>query len=665
MPVGLNFGSAFSGQGINVSSTVSAILTNLQNIETPWKNQIAKLHSQDTVFSSLGTILSSLSTNLNTLSEPTGILAQKTGSSSNPNALTLTSASNKAVAGTHSINITSLATTSSGVLSKIADADDTLSGSIKIQVGDGDEHTITLKDSNNTLSGLASAINSAGIGVTASVLTDTTGSRLSIVSGNSGDVGVLKISSSIKDEDASGVTLGYQSSVEGANGAISVDGVALTVASNTVSGVIPGVTFQLLQPTATGSPVQVIIANYNTGVENAVEAMVTNYNSLLSAINEQEGYDSSGVAEPLFGSPTLTMLQQDILSGMSASNPNGYMDSLPDTSDTRLSGSITIRIGGEEAQTITLDSSQTTISDLADAINDADIGVNAAVVTRNHESTLTLSSQTAGINGALTVTSAINVTEPSLLKFTAEEPTELGAARGLLGTLDDDSDLLTGSVDIKVGDGEEQTVELPPNGGTLDDLADAINAAGVGVTASVVTSDDGVSSVELVSNTPGTAGGIGVGSELYDMSAEKSKPLNYNFSSNISTMAMLGIQLNNDGTISFDATSLDSLLNTDFNGVQGFFQSAYGWGASFNTLLSNAGSTKTTGMIKLALKSDSSIIATLNGDISREELQISTQQKSLSKEMNSVNEVLTAIPSQISQVNELYSAISGYNKSSS
>ena len=662
MTVGLSFGSAFSGEGINVSSTVSSILVNLQNVETPWKNQISKLNTQDTALSSLGTILSSMSTDMSALTEANGILAEKTGSSSNTSALTLTSASSSAVAGTHTVVISSLATTSSGVLTKINSSSDTISGSIVIQVGSGTAQTITVGSSSNTLSGLASTINSSGMGVTASVLTDASGSRLSLVSGTSGSNGVLSVTSAITDTTSS-TSLSYTGSVTGANGTITVDGVELSVASNTVTNLIPGVTFQLLATTASTSPVQVVIANYNTGVESVVEALVTNYNSLLSAINTQEGYDSAGNAEPLFGNPTLSMLQQDILSGINATNPNGHLDSISTTSGATISGSMTIKVGTGSVQTISLSSSQNSISSLADAINSADIGVTAAVVTKNNAATLTLSSQYAGSNGALTVVSNIKSATPNALSYT-DSNTDSTSSSGLLGSLTTTTDKLGGSLTIQVGDGTVHTISLTSSGNTLSGLATTINSANVGVTASVVTSN-GTSSLKLVSNTAGTDGDLSVSSGVYDLSNTTSKTVSYNFSSNVTSMSMMGISINNDGTISFDATSLDNLLNSDFAGVQNFFQSAFGWGVSFNTMLDNVGSSSSTGMIKLAINSNSSIISNLNADISREDMLISSESKSLTTEMNSVNEILTALPSQISQVNELYSAISGYNKSSS
>ena len=192
--VGLNFGSPTSGAGFDVSSTVATIVGNLQNVETPWKSQLTKLESQDTAISSLGTLFSNLSNDMSSLTDLEGIMAQKEGSSSDQNVLTLTAATSAAVAGTHSVEVTSLAQTSSGYLAPVSSASAPLTGSITLHVGAGGAaKTITLNSSDNTLSGLASAVNSSGVGVTASVLTDSSGSRLSLVSGTSGAKGNISI----------------------------------------------------------------------------------------------------------------------------------------------------------------------------------------------------------------------------------------------------------------------------------------------------------------------------------------------------------------------------------------------------------------------------------------------------------------------------------------
>ena len=185
--VGLNFGSATSGQGFDVASTVAQIQAAEQAIETPWKNQLTALKAQDTVLSSLGTDLSALSTSLQKLTDFEGVFAEKQGSSSNTDVLSLTSASSSATAGSHTIEVTQLAQTASEISSAISSANDTLTGSVTIQGKEFDTSTA----GSDTLKGLASAINSAAIGVTASVITDSSGSRLSIVSGTSGAAGQL------------------------------------------------------------------------------------------------------------------------------------------------------------------------------------------------------------------------------------------------------------------------------------------------------------------------------------------------------------------------------------------------------------------------------------------------------------------------------------------
>jgi len=111
--VGLNFGSATSGQGFDVTSTVNQIVSNLQTVETPWKTRLSSLQSKDAALSSLGTQISKLSTDLQNLTDFSGTMAYKIGSSSDPNVLSLSSASAIAVAGTHSISVQNLAQTSS------------------------------------------------------------------------------------------------------------------------------------------------------------------------------------------------------------------------------------------------------------------------------------------------------------------------------------------------------------------------------------------------------------------------------------------------------------------------------------------------------------------------------------------------------------------------
>jgi flagellar hook-associated protein 2 len=814
--VGLSFGSATSGQGFNVSSTVAEIVGNLQNVETPWKNQLTTLQSQDTAISSIGKLLSTLSTDMTSLTNATGTLAQKTGSSSDTNVLTLTSADATAIAGTHTVEVSNLATTSSGYLAQIANANDLLTGSITLQSGTGTALTITLNSSDNTLAGLAATINASAIGINASVLTDSAGSMLSLVSATSGaagniavngdttintpvttglvatdsvamsytgtsgsgntastgtmtaiantsdalsgsmsiqvgstgtaktivigaqpsggaapntiytgsgvntlselqsfittnsaslgvtaslnaaavgsnaigtiltltsntagSTGTLTVNSSLNDNTGT-TNLAYTSPVAGTDANLTVDGVALTSASNTVADLIPGVTFQMLAPSATLSgggleQVQVVIANDNTDVGSAINQVVTDYNALISAVNTQEGDDSSGNAEPLFGSPAISLLQQQLLGGLNMQNPNGYLTSISTSTDTTLTGSISIQVGSGAAQVINVPttSGNNTISGLAGAINAAEMGVTATVVTSNGQSTLTLASQTAGTGGALTVNPSIVATSDAQLSYSDNNTyTSTTADSGTLSKIPSASDALTGTISIQVGKGAAQTVSVPPYSATspsnnLAGLAGAINSAGIGVTASVMFNNDGTSSLSLLSNTIGSAGALTVTSNVLDATNTSTANLNYTKSSDISSLTSLGISVNNDGSIALDASTLDSLLNSDYNGVVSFFQNANGWGQTFSTMLTNAGTSGTTGVLALSLTSDSNIESTLNAEISKENVYISAQQKSLTTELNTANQIMQELPTQLQGVNELYSAVTGYNENTS
>ncbi|MGB6692886.1 MAG: flagellar filament capping protein FliD [Terracidiphilus sp.] len=711
--VGLSFGSPTSGAGFNVSSTVAEIIGNLQNVETPWKNQLTALESQDSVISNLGTLFSNLSNDMSSLTDFQGVMAQKEGSSSDTNVLDLTAATSAAAAGTHTVTVTNLAQTSSGYLDAITNSSDTLSGSISIQMGNGTTqnvvigaapsspaaNTIYTGSGKNTLADLASAINSANLGVSANVLTDSTGSSLSLVSHTSGAAGQLTITSNLTDPNAvtstnTTGTLGYNSGVTGEDAHLTIDGAPLTSASNTVSNLIPGVTFQLLAPSPTESggsleQVQVVIGNDNSGVESTVNQFVSDYNALVSAINTQEGNTSSGTPEPLFGSPTLSLLQGELLGSLNTQSPNGYLDAISATAGTTLSGSMTIQVGDGTTENVVIGAAPgspaantiytgsgsdfNTLSGLANAITAANIGVTAGVSTSNGESTLTLTSQTAGSSGTLAVTSAIVASTPAALTFTDSGYTSTTADSGTVGTIANAGDSLSGSISIQIGNGSEENILVgaAPNSpaantiytgsgaDTLTDVMNAINNANLGVNAALTTAGTGIT---LTSLQIGSAGALSVTSNLADTTSPTDTTLNYNNSSDISSLTALGISVNNDGSLTYDANTLDSLLNTDYNGVVGFFQNANSWGQTFSNMLDNSGTSSSTGILSLAQSANSSVESTLNAEISKEQSYISAQQSSLTIELNSANEIMQQLPTQLEGINELYSAITGYDQ---
>ena len=157
-------------------------------------------------------------------------------------------------------------------------------------------------------------------------------------------------------------------------------------------------------------------------------------------------------------------------------------------------------------------------------------------------------------------------------------------------------------------------------------------------------------------------GELTVTSNIADTTSPTATALNYNTSTDINSLSSLGISVNNDGSITFDADSLDSVLNTDYSSVAGFFQNANSWGQTFNDMLTGAGTSTSTGILSLVSSSNSTVESTLNADISREQSQISAEQASLTTELNTANQILQQLPTELAGMNELYSAITGYGQ---
>jgi len=147
------------------------------------------------------------------------------------------------------------------------------SGTLTFQVGSYDgatftadpakaAKTITIDASNNTLDGLRDAINKADVGARASIINDGQGFRLVISASESGAANSLKITvSDTGDSDdtdlaglsmlaydpeaASGSGKNLTQTLEAQDALLRVDGLDISSASNSVVGVVPGVTLNL------------------------------------------------------------------------------------------------------------------------------------------------------------------------------------------------------------------------------------------------------------------------------------------------------------------------------------------------------------------------------------------------------------------------------------
>jgi len=149
--------------------------------------------------------------------------------------------------------------------------------------------SITIDATNNTLEGIRDAINAANAGVRASIVNDGSGTpfRLALSVADTGADNSLKVA--VSGDAAIGSLLGYDPAATqqlvqtqvAQNAALTVDGVPITSATNSVAGAIQGVTLTLAQTTVT--PVTVAVGRDFSAAAAAVDAFVKAYNDLNSA----------------------------------------------------------------------------------------------------------------------------------------------------------------------------------------------------------------------------------------------------------------------------------------------------------------------------------------------------------------------------------------------
>jgi|SRR5271163_1308375 flagellar hook-associated protein 2 len=323
-----------SSSGINVSSAVAAAISALSAPETVWENEQSTLSTQTTDLNQIQTDVEALATSLTALSDPTGALGSMTVTSSDTNVVNATAAAGT-TAGTHVIVVNNIASTASSYSNTVATSSTPLAaGNFTIQVGTGAATTIQIGSGVNTLDELASSINGQNLGVTASVVNDSSGSRLAIVSNNSGAANGFTIS------NASGLTFTQASA--GQDASLTVDGIPIDSASNTVTGAVSGLTLNIVgaQP---GGQVTVSVAPNTAAAETAIATFVGAYNTAIGDVNTEYTVNANNQEGALAGDSTVQMLQDALLSAGSYSGGGNGVSTLADLGITmNKDGSLTL-----------------------------------------------------------------------------------------------------------------------------------------------------------------------------------------------------------------------------------------------------------------------------------------------------------------------------------
>ncbi|PZP58710.1 MAG: flagellar hook protein FliD, partial [Azospira oryzae] len=340
---------SLSSPGIGSNLDVNSLIAQLMALE---RRPLTLLQKREADYqarlSAVGTLKSALSqfqTAVAALAKPSRF-AVYTATLSDPQVATAT-AGKGSVAGVHSLEVTQLAQAQK--LVSVAQASTTATigtGTLTIDFGTisggsfdpatgkytgatftpsgAASKTVTIDAAHASLAGIRDAINEANIGVTASIVNDGSGYRLVLASGTSGAAGSLRIAVSgdaalanLLAHDPAG-TQNLSERVTAKDARFTLDGIAITSASNTVTGALEGVTLTLTKTNA-GTPATLTIAPDTASIRQGVESFVEAYNKLAKTLKDLGGYDpATGTAGVLQSDGITRLIESRLRSTLSA-----------------------------------------------------------------------------------------------------------------------------------------------------------------------------------------------------------------------------------------------------------------------------------------------------------------------------------------------------------
>lgn len=346
------------GSGLDVEAIVKALV---DADVAPKTNSLDRkesgLKAELTAIGSLKSVMSSLNTSLNKLADGTDFDLLSIDS---PDAVAATQTGSPA-AGSYSINVNALAQSQVLVTGGFASASTEVgTGTLTFKIGapayssgssgaysgfTPDETktvSVTITDSNKSLSGVRDAINASAVGITASLVVDGTQTRLLLTADQSGASTAFTVS--VDDDDGddtdtsglsqlaynldSGSFVGNLSEARASqDAAFTMNGLALTNSSNVIPGLVDGLDVTLKKVT-TGSEVILVQAD-SSAVEKKVQAFVDAYNTYQTTLSSLMDYTNSDGA--LTGDSTARRIQSALRSATT-----GVL-SLPGNSFTSLS----------------------------------------------------------------------------------------------------------------------------------------------------------------------------------------------------------------------------------------------------------------------------------------------------------------------------------------
>ena len=300
-----NFGYGGIGSGLNISDIVNQLVAadrkpadnalNLQQSKT--KMQLSSIGTVTSAFDKLKTALTALKAS--TAFDTRTVTATKGGANNAEDILTATVAlydlgTTKAAAsnGTHQIDVKSLASAHKLIADASVPKTDTFAaGTLTLTVGVGDKaKKMNVEvEAGDTLTTIRNKIDAAGRkeGVQATLIASGDNQFLSIAQEKTGAANAIKLEYAGSDPKLGALVGSLKENTAAKDAVLTIDGVEVVSASNTVADAVPGLTLNLKKQGLS----TVTISTDTTAATKVMQEFVTAYNAALAAINTETKYD--------------------------------------------------------------------------------------------------------------------------------------------------------------------------------------------------------------------------------------------------------------------------------------------------------------------------------------------------------------------------------------
>ncbi len=442
---------AAGGSVINVSSLVSQLVTaEIAPQQSVIASQTQNVTAQISALGQLKSALSTFQSALSPLATPSAFNAQ-TATSSDQSVFTATAGSGAAT-GSYSVAVSQLAQAQQLLSGPFAGGGSATigTGTLSLALGSS-SFSVTIDSTDNTLNGLASAINSAAgnPGITATVLQGSDGGHLVLTSSLTGAANTIQVTETDGGSGLANLTYGsgntgnYAQQSAAQDAQFSIAGVSATSPSNAVTDAIGGVTLNLVGKTG-GSPATLTVSSDTTTVQTNVANFVAAYNTLESALASLGSFDATtNTAGPMLGNPVLTGTQSQLRAAL-----NSIVNTGSPTYNTLASVGITSNGDGTlSLDTATLSSALSTnfnaVSQLFSATGGVAASLNSQITTALGSDGYITSDAQSLTKQENDLTSQSNAVNDQASALTASLTAQFSALNTLLSSLQTTSAYLT------------------------------------------------------------------------------------------------------------------------------------------------------------------------------------------------------------------------------